>query len=78
MTSLSDSSLARLYISLILFNSFFDTLNNLINLSKCFFSLTIFFTLLLSFQKSFCATIKFKVSKLDSTLLTSKIPPDII
>ena len=78
MTSLSDSSLARLYISLILFNSFFDSLNNLINLSKCFFSLTIFFTLLLSFQKSSFNIIEFKLSNLDLILLVSKMPPDII
>jgi len=45
--------------------------------SKCFFSLTIFFTLFLSFQKLSFAIKEFKLSNLDLILLVSKIPPDI-
>ena len=60
--SSSDSSLASSYMSLRFCNSSFELLNNSIIVSKCFFSLTIFFTLLLSFQKLSFDIIKFKLS----------------
>ncbi len=59
-------------------SSCFEILNNSITDSKCFFSLTFFFALLLSFQKSSFAIMKFKLSNLDLISLVSKIPPDII
>ena len=43
-----------------------------------FFSLTVFFTFLLSFQKSSLTIMEFKLSNLDLILLVSKIPPNII
>ena len=46
--------------------------------SKCFFSLTVFLTLLLFFQKFFSAIVEFKLSNFDLILLVSKIPPNII
>ena len=57
--------------------TFLELLNNSIIVSKCFFSLTVFFTLLLSFQKSSLAIMEFKLSSFDLILLVSKIPPNI-
>ena len=73
-----DSSFARSKISLRFCRSCCESSKNFIIVSKYFFSLIVFFTLLLSFQKFSLAIKEFKLFNFVLILFVSKVPPNII